>query len=67
MSKVLVISSDAMVGEDLVQYRQTSSYRRLFAGGAQVRQVRSIYPSLTLPAHVTMMTRNITALPPTRC
>lgn len=56
MSKVLVISSDAMVGEDLVQYRQTSSYRRLFAGGAQVRQVRSIYPSLTLPAHVTMMT-----------
>lgn len=56
MSKVLVISSDAMVGEDLVQYRQTSSYQRLFAGGAEVRQVRSIYPSLTLPAHVTMMT-----------
>lgn len=56
MSKVLVVSSDAMVGEDLALYRQTSSYRRLFAGGAEVRQVRSIYPSLTLPAHVTMMT-----------
>lgn len=56
MSKVLVVSSDAMVGEDLVRYRQTSSYRRIFEGGAQVRQIRSIYPSLTLPAHVTMMT-----------
>ena len=56
MSKVLVVSSDAMVGEDLEYYKTTSSYKRLFEGGAQVLKVDSIYPSLTLPAHVTMMT-----------
>lgn len=56
MSKILVISSDAMVGEDLEYYRQLPSYRRMLQGGAQVKRVDSIYPSLTLPAHVTMMT-----------
>lgn len=56
MSRILVVSSDAMVGEDLEYYKQKSSYRRLLEGGAQVRQIDSIYPSLTLPAHVTMMT-----------
>ena len=42
MSKILVISSDAMVGEDLEYYRQLPSYRRMLEGGAQVKRVDSM-------------------------
>ena len=56
MSKVIVISSDAMVGEDLEYFKTLSSYKNYFAGGAEITNVSSIYPSVTFPAHATMMT-----------
>lgn len=56
MSKVIVISSDAMVGEDLEYFKTLSSYKNYFAGGAEITSVSSIYPSVTFPAHATMMT-----------
>ena len=56
MSKVIVISSDAMVGEDLEYFKTLSSYKSYFAGGAEITNVSSIYPSVTFPAHATMMT-----------
>ena len=56
MRKVVVVSSDAMVGEDLEIYKDMPSYKRLFEGGAMVRKVSSIYPTVTFPAHATMMT-----------
>lgn len=56
MSKVIVISSDAMVGEDLEYFKTLSSYQHYFAGGAEITNVSSIYPSVTFPAHATMMT-----------
>ena len=56
MRKVVVVSSDAMVGEDLEIYKNMPSYKRLFEGCAMVRKVSSIYPTVTFPAHATMMT-----------
>ena len=56
MRKVVVVSSDAMVGEDLEIYSNMPSYKKLFEGGAVVKKVSSIYPTVTFPAHATMMT-----------
>lgn len=56
MSKIVVISSDAMVGEDLEYFRTLPNYKKYLEGGAQITNVSSIYPSVTFPAHVTMMT-----------
>lgn len=56
MSKVVVISSDAMVGEDLNYYKTLPSYQKYFQGGAEITNVSSIYPTVTFPAHATMMT-----------
>ena len=55
MRKVVVVSSDAMVGEDLEIYKEMPSYKRLFEGGSRVQKVSSIYPTVTFPAHATMM------------
>jgi predicted AlkP superfamily pyrophosphatase or phosphodiesterase len=56
MSHVLVISSDAMVGEDLSYLETLPNYRNYLSGGAKITNVSSIYPSVTFPAHATMMT-----------
>ena len=56
MSKIIVISSDAMVGEDLEYFKTLPNYKKYIAGGAEIKNVSSIYPSVTFPAHVTMMT-----------
>lgn len=56
MSHLIVISSDAMVGEDLAYFKTLSSYRKCFQGGAEITNVSSIYPSVTFPAHATMIT-----------
>lgn len=56
MSHLIVISSDAMVGEDLEYFKTTRAYQKIFQGGAEITNVSSIYPSVTLPAHATMIT-----------
>ena len=56
MSKIIVISSDAMVGEDLEYFKTLPNYKKYIEGGAEIKNVSSIYPSVTFPAHVTMMT-----------
>lgn len=56
MKRLVVISSDAMVGEDLDYFERLPSYQKYFKGGARVVNVSSIYPSVTFPAHATMIT-----------
>lgn len=57
MSKhVIVISNDAMVYEDLQLLQQLPTFSSVWHRMAQVKRVRSIYPSLTYPCHTTMMT-----------
>ena len=54
--KIFVLSMDAMVGEDLEYLRTKPNFSRLFKDCAQVKTMRSIYPSITYPAHVSMIT-----------
>ena len=54
--KIFVLSMDAMVGEDLEYLRTKPNFSRLFQNCAQVKKMQTIYPSITYPAHVSMMT-----------
>ena len=54
--KIFVLSMDAMVGEDLEYMRTKPNFSRLFENCAQVKKMRTVYPSITYPAHVSMMT-----------
>lgn len=54
--KFFVLSLDAMVRED-VEYMMTKpNFRRIMEKRAEVDKVRSVFPSLTYPAHTTLMT-----------
>lgn len=54
--KLIVVSMDALVYEDLAYLSQKPSFGWLMEKGAMVRRVRSIYPTLTYPCHATMAT-----------
>lgn len=54
--KLIIISHDALVGEDLETLRQTEPFRTLMAEGARVGALRSIYPTVTYPAHTSLIT-----------
>ncbi|MGI6115163.1 alkaline phosphatase family protein [Luoshenia tenuis] len=57
MSKHLIVMSvDAMVFEDLSTLRTLPNFKRLIENGSRVERVRSIYPTLTHPIHVAIMT-----------
>jgi len=54
MSKIIVLSADAMVGEDLEKIRRMPNFMKYLSAGACVKQVKSVYPTITYPAHTTM-------------
>lgn len=55
--RLIVFSVDAMVCEDLQAMHQRPNFRRMFGGGCQVTGgMRSIYPTVTYPNHVSMIT-----------
>jgi len=56
MKKVIVFSADGMVTEDLALLETLPNYQRYLAGGARIERMRSIYPTVTYPAHTTMST-----------
>ena len=45
-----------MVYEDTVLLKTLPNFKKYLAGGAEIKRVRSIYPSITYPAHVTIAT-----------
>ncbi len=53
---VIVISEDAMVFEDVETLKRLPAFGKIWDKCARVNRVRSVYPSLTYPAHATMMT-----------
>lgn len=53
---VIVISQDAMVFEDLETLKTFPNFGKIWPKTARVNRTRSIYPSITYPAHVSMMT-----------
>lgn len=54
--KIFVLSMDAMVGEDLEYLQTKPNFSRLFKNCAQVKKMQTIYPSITYPAHISMIT-----------
>ena len=55
--RLLVCSADAMVCEDLDILRKLPNFQNYLAGGCEVTEgMRTIYPSVTYPAHVSMIT-----------
>lgn len=54
--RILVFSVDAMVAEDIDYLRTKPNFQKYIGGGAEVKTIRTIYPSVTYPAHTTMMT-----------
>ena len=54
--RLLVFSVDAMVFEDLAYLRTKPNFKKYLEGGSSVERIRSIYPTVTYPNHVSMMT-----------
>ena len=57
-NKLIILSADAMVTEDLELFSNLPGYQKYLANGCMIRKVRSIYPTVTYPCHTTMMTGN---------
>ena len=55
-NKLLVLSMDAMVGEDLDYLKTKPNYQKLFSHAASVGKVCTVYPSLTYPSHTAIIT-----------
>lgn len=53
---IIVVSIDAMVGEDLAYASTLTNFSRIMKNASCVERVRTIYPSLTHPAHASIMT-----------
>ena len=56
MRHVIVISEDAMVYEDTETLKRLPNFGSIWDRAARVNRVRSIYPTITYPCHVSMMT-----------
>ena len=57
MRRLVVISNDAMVTEDLDRLKDRPAYGEMIRKGARVEKgLRTIYPSLTYPIHTTILT-----------
>lgn len=54
--KVIVLSFDALGARDWTVLKQYPNFNKLIANGQYSRQVRSVYPSLTYPAHASVLT-----------
>lgn len=54
--KLFVISIDAMVREDVDYLMQKPNFARIMARRAEVDKVCTVYPSLTYPAHASILT-----------
>lgn len=55
-NKLIILSADAFVTEDLDLLSTLPGYKKYMKNASMVRNVRSIYPTVTFPCHVTMMT-----------
>lgn len=54
--KLVLVSMDALIYEDLEYLKTLPSFSGLMEKAAMVKRVRSIYPTLTYPCHATMAT-----------
>ena len=55
-NSLLVISLDALGAEDVPQFEKLPAFERILSGGASCFNVSSVYPSITYPAHTSIVT-----------
>jgi len=55
-NKLLVFCLDALCSSDLKIMKELPNFKLLFENGSYVEHVESVYPSLTYPAHVSILT-----------
>ena len=60
-NKLIILSADAMITEDLELFSTLPGYQKYLANGCMIQKVKSIYPTVTYPCHTTMMTGNYPA------
>ncbi|MDS0524468.1 ectonucleotide pyrophosphatase/phosphodiesterase [Clostridium sp. SHJSY1] len=53
---MIIISFDAVSSEDLDIMKKLPNFKKLIEEGSLIKNVESIYPTLTYPAHVTIVT-----------
>lgn len=54
--KLIVLSMDAMIFEDIAYMRTKPNFAKLFEKFAQIEHVRTIFPAITYPCHTTLLT-----------
>ena len=54
--KLVVLSVDALVTEDLLLAQQLPGFARIMQHGCGVQRVMSLFPTLTYPIHVVQVT-----------
>ena len=54
--KLFVLSMDAMIYHDVAKMENRPNFRRILEKRAEVKDVLSVYPATTYPAHTTLMT-----------
>ncbi|MCM1102658.1 MAG: ectonucleotide pyrophosphatase/phosphodiesterase [Clostridium sp.] len=54
--RMMILSFDAVGAEDLTVLKKLPNFRRLLEQGALCGRVESVYPSITYPAHSTIIT-----------
>ena len=59
--RLIVISLDALGSTDFEMFSQLPNFKKFIDHAAFCRQVRSVYPSLTYPAHTTIVTGRLIA------
>lgn len=57
-NKLVVISFDCLAAYDFELIKTLPNFQRIFREGSYVRNVETIYPSLTYPCHTTIVTGN---------
>ena len=53
---MVVISFDAVSSEDIEVLKNLPNFKKLIENGSWIKRVDSIYPTLTYPAHTTIVT-----------
>ena len=53
---LIVISFDAVSSEDIDKLQKLDNFKYLIDNGSVIKNVESVYPTLTYPAHTTIMT-----------
>ncbi|MDZ4975818.1 alkaline phosphatase family protein, partial [Clostridium perfringens] len=53
---LIILSFDAVSSEDVVKLREFKNFKYLIENGSLINNIESVYPTLTYPAHASIIT-----------